>query len=135
MHAAVSFLAAASGRFAAPWLALAVLTGCDARVEPDLALRSVQGASAERGKALLDRYQCGSCHAVPGARTGSPLVASPLDGWGRRSYIAGVVPNTPHALQRWLQSPSSLRADATMPDLGVTERDARDIAAYLLSLQ
>ena len=51
-----------------------------------------------------------------------------------RGYIAGEVPNGPQMLQRWLQDPQSLVPDTTMPDMGVSPIDARDMAGYLLSL-
>jgi len=54
---------------------------------------------------------------------------------GRRSYIAGEVPNGPDALARWIMSPQSLVPGTPMPDMGVSERDAQDMAAYLLSLR
>jgi hypothetical protein len=36
---------------------------------------------------------------------------------------------------RWLRNPQTYDPDGAMPDLGVTERDARDIAAYLATLK
>jgi cytochrome c1 len=35
---------------------------------------------------------------------------------------------------RWLQAPQKLKPGSAMPDLGLSERDARDIAAYLETL-
>jgi len=52
-----------------------------------------------------------------------------------RTFIAGVVANDRADLIRWLRSPQSLNADSAMPDLGVTERDAADMVAYLYSLK
>ena len=49
----------------------------------------------------------------------------------RRSYIAGVLPNTGENLVRWLREPQSIKPGTAMPDLGVGERDARDMAAFL----
>ena len=36
---------------------------------------------------------------------------------------------------RWLQAPQAVYPEGAMPNLGVTERDARDIAAYLATLK
>lgn len=121
------------------WRALAalvclVLAGCADDKALDGAYRSVAQGEAERGRLLLARYQCGSCHAIPGA-VGPSLHGGPtLDGFGRRSFIAGRIPNAPANLQRWLQAPQDLVPETTMPDLGVTAEDARDITAYLMSL-
>jgi cytochrome c1 len=46
--------------------------------------------------------------------------------------LAGRLPNGPENLERWLRGPQAVKPGSAMPDLGVTERDARDIAAYLL---
>lgn len=93
------------------------------------------GADAARGEALLAQYQCGSCHHipdVPGARGG---VGPPLDAFGARSYIAGQLPNRADTLARWIADPAALVPGTAMPDMGASERDASDMAAYLLSLQ
>jgi cytochrome c1 len=113
----------------------AALAACSTDPPPDEPYRKVLHGDAERGLALVSRYQCGGCHAVPQAPSESMRIAPPLEAFGRRSYIAGRVPNSPAALQRWLQDPQSLVPGTRMPDLGMSEADARDIAAYLLSLR
>jgi cytochrome c len=96
--------------------------------------RQVQGGDPVRGRELLNRYQCGSCHVVPGAvSTGTPW-APPLDAWGGRSTLAGVLPNDAPTLVRWLQDPQALVPDTRMPRLGVSEADARDLAAALMAM-
>jgi cytochrome c len=90
-------------------------------------------ADAERGRLLLTRYQCGSCHALTDAVSAGAPTAPPLSRWGRRSYIAGVLPNDEATLVRWLQDPRALVPATRMPDLGVSARDARDIAASLMA--
>ena len=55
--------------------------------------------------------------------------------WSRRVYIAGELPNTPENLTRWLQHPPQVEPKTAMPDMGVTDQDSRDIAAYLYSLK
>jgi cytochrome c2 len=116
-------------------LAALGIAGCDRPPAPDLAYRHVEGGDAERGRMLTGRYQCGSCHSIPEAPLGDVRAGPSLEGFGRRSYIGGQVPNGPDTLQRWLREPQALLPTATMPDLGVSADDARDIAAYLLSLK
>lgn len=96
---------------------------------------SVEGGDAKRGQALLARYQCGSCHVIPEVPSAAGRSAPTLAAFGQRSYIAGQAPNLPHNLVRWLQDPPALVPGARMPDMGVTEADARDMAAYLLTLR
>ena len=93
----------------------------------------VAGGNAERGKIAIGRYGCGSCHTVPGIKTARGLVGPPLEGIGQRMYIAGVLSNEPENIVQWIMDPPATDAKTAMPKLGVTERDARDIAEYLYS--
>jgi cytochrome c len=92
-------------------------------------------ADAERGRRLISQYQCGRCHTVPGVEAARGRVAVTLESFGARSYIAGRVPNGDEALRRWIADPASLVPGTAMPDLGVSDDDARDIAAYLRALR
>ncbi len=90
---------------------------------------------AARGQQLLARYHCGTCHTIPGVAASRGQLAASLAQFGRRSYIAGRVANEPAMLVRWIVSPASIVPDTAMPDMGVSEPDARDIAAYLGQLR
>ena len=117
-------------------LLVAVLcAGCEPEVPLQQRLRQVDNADRDRGRTLMTHYQCGSCHATPGVPSAPAPVAPSLEGFGRRSYIAGRLPNDPATLQRWLQDPPALVPGTTMPRLGVTPADARDMAGYLLALE
>ena len=83
----------------------------------------------------MSHYHCGECHTVPGVEAAAGLRAVTLESFGRRSYIAGHVPNRPQLLVRWIVEPASLVPATSMPAMGVSERDARDIAAYLGGLR
>ena len=58
----------------------------------------------------------------------------PLTDMGSRMYIAGRLTNTPQHMIRWIQDPRAVDSATAMPNLGVSERDARDIAAYLYAV-
>lgn len=90
--------------------------------------------SIDRGEQHILNYGCGACHTIPGISGADNLVGPPLTSFSRRSYVAGVLPNTPENLIAWIQNPHAVQPDTVMPNLGVSEADARDIAAYLLSL-
>jgi cytochrome c len=62
-------------------------------------------------------------------------VGPPLGGIASRAYIAGVLPNTPAELIRWIQMPRAVDEHTAMPNTGVTEAEARDIAGYLYTLR
>jgi cytochrome c len=94
----------------------------------------VPDGSPERGAHLIQQYGCGSCHTVPGVKGADGLVGPPLTRFGSRSYIAGELPNNAENLQRWIKNPQSVEPGTAMPNLSVTDVDARDIAAYLFTL-
>jgi cytochrome c1 len=49
--------------------------------------------------------------------------------------LAGQLPNTPDNMMRWLREPQKVESGSAMPDLNVTESDARDMAAFLYTLR
>ncbi len=93
------------------------------------------GGDPLRGRNVIAHYDCGSCHSIPGIREARGLVGPPLIFFGRRTYIAGEVPNTPENLVKWLRDPKSIEAGTAMPTLGLSEQQARDVAAYLYTLR
>jgi mono/diheme cytochrome c family protein len=101
-------------------------------VEPPV---TVPEGDAKRGVFAINQYLCVTCHRIPGIVGPNAPVGPPLEGIGTRTFIAGVLPNTRENMVRWLRDPLTYDANTAMPDLGVTERDARDIAAYLATLK
>jgi mono/diheme cytochrome c family protein len=93
------------------------------------------GGDAARGAQLIGNTGCGACHTIPGIRGAHGLVGPPLLWFSRRTYIAGEVPNTPENLIRWVQSPKSIEPATAMPTAGLSEQQARDVAAYLYTLR
>jgi mono/diheme cytochrome c family protein len=88
-----------------------------------------------RGKLALGQYACQACHTIPGITSSSPNVGPPLQGLASRSLIAGKLANTPDNLMLWVRDPKAVKPQTAMPDMGVSETDARDIAAYLATLR
>jgi mono/diheme cytochrome c family protein len=103
--------------------------------EPRRTPPAADGApDASRGAYAIGQYACSTCHRIPGIVGPNAPVGPPLDGIATRSIIAGVLPNTPDNMRRFLREPQQVKPGGAMPDLGVGERDARDIAAYLYML-
>jgi mono/diheme cytochrome c family protein len=90
---------------------------------------------ARRGKVALEQYACTTCHSIPGIVGEHAPVGPPLDRIASRQYLSGVIHNSPDNMVRWLRAPQSISPRTAMPDLGVTERDARDMTAYLYTLK
>ena len=113
-------------------LALAlVLAGCGG---PLTRSQQVGAGDPGLGKELIVDYGCAGCHVIPGIDSAPSYVGPPLDHWGRRSYIAGALTNNEENLVRWIAEPQEVEPGTAMPDVGVSEQDAVNIAAYLLGL-
>jgi cytochrome c len=119
-----------TARMAAAAGGLILLVGC--HEQPP---QQAGGGDPARGRELIREYGCVSCHVVPGVRGADGLVGPPLIHWSRRVYIAGHIPNTAENTVRWIMDPRAFAERTAMPDLGVTEPDARHIAAYLYTLR
>jgi cytochrome c1 len=113
-------------------LAAAVLLAACGDPAPVMPLAS---GDPQRGKQLIRQYGCVACHAIPGIDNPGSNVGPPLQKFGLRAYIGGVLPNTPDNLVRWLQDPPSVDPRTAMPNLGVSRAEATDIAAHLLTLR
>ncbi|HEY3571950.1 MAG TPA: c-type cytochrome [Thermoanaerobaculia bacterium] len=122
-------------------LALALagsLAGCDSNGGPSAIEKKaaeMTGGEPSRGKDVIRRYGCSSCHTIPGVEGARGQVGPSLEGIASRAYLAGKLPNTPENMIKWIREPQEVQPGTAMPELGVTEQDGKDIAAYLYTLQ
>jgi cytochrome c oxidase assembly factor CtaG/cytochrome c2 len=113
-----------------------LLASCNETREPQrqlAGLMQLQG-DARRGVKIIRNIGCGNCHTIPGVAGADGVVGPPLTGIGRRVFLAGVLRNTPPNMVLWLRSPQKVIPGNAMPDSGLSEKDARDVATYLASL-
>jgi cytochrome c oxidase assembly factor CtaG/cytochrome c2 len=96
---------------------------------------AVTGGNASAGQAAIGKYGCGSCHTIPGIRAANATVGPPLDRIARRHYLGGHLTNTPDNMIKWIQHPQVIDPKNAMPELGLGDQDARDIAAFLYTLR
>jgi cytochrome c1 len=92
------------------------------------------GGDPARGLQSMERVGCAACHDIPGIRTFHARVAPSLDDFSHRAVIAGILPNSPANLTRWLLDPPRVSPHTAMPALGLSDQEARDVAAYLYTL-
>jgi len=92
------------------------------------------GGSARAGRTAILAYGCGSCHDIPGIDGANGSVGPSLAGIATRTTVAGRLPHTPDAMTRWIRHPQAISPGSGMPEQGVSEQEARDIAAYLYGL-
>lgn len=102
-------------------------------------LTRAQGAAehgdAAKGADTIAKFGCGACHTIPGIGGADGVVGPPLTSMGRRVFIAGILQNTPENLVTWLLDPQAVVPGNAMPNVGLTDDEARDIAAYLRTLR
>lgn len=112
-------------------LAATVLVACNSARKP---AESTLG-NPKLGKEAIVRYGCGSCHTIPGIKEADSLVGPPLTHFSERSFIAGQLANTEENLARWVRDPQEVEPGTAMPNLGVSEEDAKNIAAYITTIK
>ncbi|WP_342447701.1 c-type cytochrome [Mesorhizobium australicum] len=94
------------------------------------------GGLEARAIPIMIANGCSGCHTIPGVpgaqgQVGPRLDSSPAD----RVFIAGVLANNPENLIRWIRAAREINPHTAMPSTGITEQQARDIAAYLYALK
>ena len=93
--------------------------------------KSLTAGEPANGALLLRRFGCGGCHTISGVPGADGKVGPSLAGLRERVFIAGRIRNSADNLVNWIVHPQDIDAHAAMPPTGITESEARDVAAYL----
>lgn len=109
-------------------LALACMGGC-AKAPPSI--DPLSGGNPRVGQQLIARYGCAACHQIKGIAHADSKVGPSLEDIRDSSYVGGVLPNSADNLVKWLMHPRAVSPNTAMPELGVSQAEARDMAAYL----
>jgi cytochrome c1 len=133
----------ASLRFVLALLALALLASVAAIIILDrqeaaqgrITAEQISGGRVVAGKLAITRRGCAACHDVPGISGTEGLAGPSLAKVAVRAEIAGVLANTPGNMVRWLRDPQGVVPGNGMPNQGIGEQEARDIAAYLYTIK
>jgi cytochrome c2 len=134
------FRAFALHRYRGAWLGVAAAGVLTALIGANMvkdtqqrlqAARVLTGGDPSRAPAIFRRYGCTGCHVIPGIAGADGQVGGSLSDLRGRVYIAGVVNNTGDNLVRWIMSPQAFSPKTAMPKTGISEAEARDLAAYL----
>jgi cytochrome c len=123
-------------KFKAIYVGLAIvlafcLAACAGQVNGVPEPREAAPDMVDTGRQLIASYGCGACHSIPGIPGADAMAAPPLNCFYERSYIAGRLPNTWENLTKWIQNPQLVEPGTAMPNLGVSQKEADTIAAYL----
>jgi cytochrome c2 len=113
-----------------------------ALVPSELALSPRQDGDLAAGRRLLETSGCGTCHRFSGVPEvpASPLLV-PLPAVQLAEAIA-LAPDLRHTRERfqpgalvgWLRAPASLKPDTRMPQIPLSNQQASDLAAYILTV-
>jgi cytochrome c len=104
------------------------------RRRAELHARAMTGGDPIAGREALARRPCGGCHQIPGVRGASGKVGPALSGFAGRAYVDGRLINSPENLEAWIVDPHAIDPQNAMPPTGVGPAEARDMAAYLYTL-
>lgn len=107
--------------------AVVIVTACQAEKPPPPPKAL---GDAARGKQLIDQYACTACHKIPGIE-GRGALGPALDHIASSPKIAGKYPNSRELVAKWILNPQAMDPSNTMPNLGLTPADSRDITEYL----
>ncbi|MEF0942437.1 c-type cytochrome [Rhizobium sp. BR 362] len=135
------FSASALHRYRNAWVGAAAIALLCALIGTNMAKNSEErreaarvlagGGDPSRAPPIFRRYGCTGCHQIPGIPGADGQVGGALSGLQQRVYIAGVVNNTGDNLVHWIVSPQDFSPRSAMPRTGISEAEARDVAAYL----
>ena len=87
------------------------------------------GGNANNGKELIETIGCAGCHMVEG-------IDDKFNNLNQKkgTYLTGLGSKVdPDWLVSWIKKPSHYQHDTVMPSFRLTDKEANDIAAYLLS--
>lgn len=115
-------------------LVVVILSSCAAEASRPQPVIPV-GGDPDLGRETIVEYGCGSCHRIPGIPEADALVGPPLESWSGRAFVAGILPNSPENLARFLADPDEIRPGTAMPDLQLNDEDIAAIVAYLFTLE
>jgi cytochrome c2 len=124
------------------WLVAGVVLACilvaaaaaaswSSQQQSERVARAMTGGDPARAPGIMRRYGCGGCHTIPGIPGADGQVGPRLSGLLHRVYIGDGAANTPDHLVRWIVAPRQFSPRSAMPVTGISEAEARDVAAYL----
>jgi cytochrome c1 len=96
--------------------------------------RQITGGDPDRAPRWMIQNGCAGCHEIPGVPTATGRVGPSLAKIKEQEYLGGALPNNPDNMRRWISTPRDVDPHTAMPNTGITDQQARDIAAYLYAL-
>ena len=119
---------------ASQWVLLlcAPLVACDG---PPDRTSTVGDANTAQGRQLVASKGCVACHTFPDVKWPRGRLGPSLQHFGGQGLIAGRLPNQPGVLMQFVRNAPALLPGTAMPAMLMTDQEARDVTAYLLTLK
>jgi cytochrome c oxidase subunit II len=92
-------------------------------------------SSAEAGRRVFESTGCISCHTVRGTVANGRFGPDLTHLMSRDTIAAGIAPNTPDNLHKWIQDPDSMKEGSLMPAMKLNDGDLDAVVAYLGTLR
>jgi mono/diheme cytochrome c family protein len=94
------------------------------------------GGNGRRAIPIMLANGCAGCHTISGVPGAQGQIGPRLDSTlSSKLYIAGVLPNSRENMIQWLRASREMVPHTAMPSTGISDQQARDVAAYLYALR
>jgi cytochrome c oxidase subunit 2 len=106
--------------------------------KPAAASGGTVAGDAAAGRTLFTAKGCIACHTAQGVQGATGTIGPNLNGIGdtaKRPKLADGGNNTPEHLREWIKDPQKLKPGTMMPNLQLTDKEADDLTALLLTLK
>ena len=109
--------------------------GSDAK--PTASGGTVAGDAAA-GRTLFTAKGCIACHTAQGVQGATGTIGPNLNGIGdpaKKPKLTDGGNNTPEHIREWIKDPQKLKPGTMMPNLQLSDKEADDLTALLLTLK
>ena len=122
------------------WMRFTVVAEAEPQYESWLARQvrpapSPDGADAQAGRSFFFTQTCANCHAVGGTSAVANAAPDLTHLVARSQLAAGMIPNTPENLARWLRGPQQVKPGCLMPNFSLNDSQVTQLVAYLEGLR
>jgi cytochrome c oxidase subunit 2 len=93
---------------------------------------------AANGRTLFTSKGCIACHTAQGVQGATGTIGPNLNGIGdpaKRPTLTDGGRNTPEHIREWIRDPQKLKPGTMMPNLQLTDKEANDLTALMLTLK
>jgi cytochrome c oxidase subunit II len=94
-----------------------------------------QGPAMAEGREFFMSQSCVNCHRIRGTSARGTYAPDLTHLKSRQTLAAGILPNDPTNLLRWIVNPQSIKSGCLMPAFGLKSQQFKMLADYLSSLE